>query len=84
LTSFTRELPSRFAKEVCKAADVDGDGYISVHEVEKLLKNIGASDKMTASEIEEVMDDIGTKEGPKGVPLLAVVDYVKKSTTPGS
>ena len=66
-----------------KAADLDGDGFISVSEVEQLLGNIGAKDSLTAAEIEEVMDDMGEKEGPKGVPIQDVVHYVKKSSKPG-
>ena len=76
--SYGQELPSRFAKEVTKAADVDGDGFISVSEIEKLLENIGAKDSLSAEEIAEVMSEIGSSEGPKGVRIGDVVNYVKK------
>jgi Ca2+-binding EF-hand superfamily protein len=66
-----------------KAADTDGDGFISVSEVEKLLENIGAKDALTPDEIDDVMGEIGSKEGAKGVPIKSVVDYVKKSSKPG-
>jgi Ca2+-binding EF-hand superfamily protein len=81
--SYGQELPSRFAKEVTKAADTDGDGFISAKEVEKLLENIGAKDVLKHEEIEEVMSEIGNKQGEKGVPIQAVVDYVRKSSKPG-
>ena len=81
--SYAQELPSRFAKEVTKAADVDGDGYISVSEVEKLLDNIGAKNSLSPDEITEVMNEIGSSEGPKGVPIQDVINYVKKSAKPG-
>lgn len=81
--NYGQELPSRFAKEVTKAADLDGDGFISVSEVGTLLSNIGAQDSLTEAEIEEVMEDIGNKEGPKGVPVADVIDYVKKSSKHG-
>jgi uncharacterized Fe-S center protein len=76
-------LPSRFAKELTKAADLDGDGFISVAELEKLLQNIGAKDTLTADEINEVMGEMGNLEGPKGVAIQHVVDYVKKGAKPG-
>ena len=65
------------------AADVDGDGFISVSEVETLLKNIGAKDILSESEIEEVMAEMGSKEGPKGVPVADVAKYIKMSAKPG-
>ena len=82
--SYSQELPSRFAKELTKAADLDGDGFISVTELEKLLKNIGAKDTLTAEEINEVMGEMGRKEGPKGVAIQDVVDYIKKAAKPGA
>lgn len=81
--SYGQELPSRFAKEVTKAADTDGDGFISVSELEKLLENIGAKDVLKHEEIEDVLSEIGNNQGEKGVPIQAVVDYVRKSSKSG-
>jgi Ca2+-binding EF-hand superfamily protein len=81
--SYGQELPSRFAKDVTKAADTDGDGFLSVEEIKKLLINIGAKDKLTPEEISAAMEEIGEMEGSKGVPIKDVVDYVKKSARPG-
>jgi hypothetical protein len=50
-TSYKMELPSRFRKEMVKATDKNKDGMISVEEIEALLKQIGASDKLTRAEI---------------------------------
>ena len=83
-SSYAQELPSRFAKDVTKAADTDGDGFLSVDEIKKLLFNIGAKDSLTPDEISAAMKEIGEMEGSKGVPVTAVRDYVKKSTKPGS
>ena len=83
LSSYGQELPSRFAKEVTKAADADGDGFISAAEIEQLLQNIGAQEALSKEEIHEVMEEMGSMEGPKGVPLQDVVNYVKKGAKPG-
>ena len=65
------------------AADVDGDGYISVSEVETLMENIGAKDVLSEAEIEEVMTEMGSKEGPKGVAVADVAKYIKSSSKLG-
>jgi len=65
-----------------KAADRDGDGYISVDEVEKLLINIGAKEALSPEEIAEVLKEVGAYEEKKGVPVNAVIDYVKGVVKP--
>ena len=44
-------VPSRFRKEMIKAADKNKDGMISVEEMEAVLKQIGAEKQLTHEEI---------------------------------
>lgn len=76
--SYAQELPSRFLKEVTAAADKDKDGYISIEETEKLLENIGAKGSLSTNEVNQIMDEIGSKEGDKGVPIKDIISYLKK------
>ena len=57
--NFPQEMPSRVWKEMLVTADVDKNGFISVEEVEHLLKNIGASDKVSREEILLAMKELG-------------------------
>jgi hypothetical protein len=49
--SFSQTIPPRFKKEMVTAADKNKDGMISVAEIEALLDNIGASEKLTRAEV---------------------------------
>ncbi|CAB9510895.1 expressed unknown protein [Seminavis robusta] len=82
--NYPQELPSRFAKEVTAAADTDGDGFISVAEIEQLLENIGAKNVLTHEEIAELMDEVGSLEVPKGVPVEDAVALLKQVAKPGT
>ena len=57
---------------------MDKDGFVSVEESEKLLDNIGAKDSLTRDEVMQIMDDIGNKNGDKGVPVKDLIKYLKK------
>lgn len=73
--SFKEEVPSRVVKLILKATDENQDGFITVQEVENLLKRIGAQDQMSTQEIEEIMVELGIEEGAAGVPVTKVKDF---------
>lgn len=70
--SYTQDLPSRFIKEVVKAADENKDGMIDVEELQHLLTNIGSQDQLSRQEIESM---IHTHFGPdtSQVPVDVVI-----------
>ena len=45
-----------------KAVDSNDDGVITMDEYQTLLKNIGASEKMSGEELKEIFDEIGDSE----------------------
>jgi hypothetical protein len=52
-------LPTRFKKEIIKAADENRDGNIPIDGLEKLLLNIGAAGRVSRSEIETIFSEAG-------------------------
>lgn len=58
-TSYTHELPSRCKKELLAVADKNNDGNIPLEGIEMLLKNIGASDRISRNEIETILCEEG-------------------------
>ena len=75
-SSFQLEVPSRVVKLILKATDENNDGLISVQEVENLLKRIGAQDRLSKKEIEELMTDIGIEEGAAGVSITKLKELL--------
>ena len=75
--SYTQTLPSRFAKEVVSAADRNGDGVISVEEIEKLLENIGATDQLTHDEIDEILTEVGVTGDKREISNERVIELLK-------
>mmetsp|Transcript_14800 Transcript_14800/g.43213 ORF Transcript_14800/g.43213 Transcript_14800/m.43213 type:complete len:91 (+) Transcript_14800:425-697(+) len=57
--SYAQETPSRFKKEIVKYADKNKDGDIPVEGIELLLLNIGAAGRLTRTEIESILSEIG-------------------------
>jgi len=56
---YQQELPSRCKKEVLKAATQDNDGLITIEGIETLLVNIGAEKKVSRSDVEIILSEIG-------------------------
>ena len=57
--SYVHELPSRCKKDMLAVADKNKDGRIPVEGIETLLRNIGASDRMSRAEIETILCEEG-------------------------
>lgn len=73
--SYQNELPSRFVKELLHAADENKDGFLEKHEFQHLLANIGAKDKLSSEELDEiVVEALG--EDPKDDPKIPM-DRIK-------
>lgn len=53
--SYQIELRSRFVKELLQAADKNKDGFLERHEFQHLLANIGAKDKLSSEELDEIV-----------------------------
>lgn len=62
-TSYTRELPGRFKKDIVKAAQVPNTGNIAMDSLNRLLVNIGAKDAMTALEMRTIFQELGNASG---------------------
>eukprot|EP00565_Helicotheca_tamesis_P005315 CAMPEP_0185733724 /NCGR_PEP_ID=MMETSP1171-20130828/20377_1 /TAXON_ID=374046 /ORGANISM="Helicotheca tamensis, Strain CCMP826" /LENGTH=114 /DNA_ID=CAMNT_0028403523 /DNA_START=143 /DNA_END=487 /DNA_ORIENTATION=+ len=58
---YTQEVPSRFKKDILRAADLNRDGYISAHAIESVLRNIGADGRITKEEIDTIFMEAGEK-----------------------
>ena len=56
--SYTQETPLRFKKEIVAAAK-DSNDRIVMANLQKVLHNIGASQKMTAEELRLIFAEIG-------------------------
>ncbi|GMH81601.1 hypothetical protein TrVE_jg12551 [Triparma verrucosa] len=61
--NYNQTLPSRYAKEVVRAADKDGDGVLTKEEISEVFKNIGADSEMSAGEIEEAISALAGSDG---------------------
>lgn len=57
--SYSQEIPSRFRKDIIKAADFNRDGFVSFHEVQDFMQNIGVKDVVTTKELETVFLEAG-------------------------
>ena len=63
--NFEKDIPSRFFKKILDAVDANQDGVITMEELQTLLKNIGAKDKMSEQELGEIFDELGVDNGEK-------------------
>ncbi len=60
--NFEHAMPKRFFNMVIKAVDSNHDGVITMAEYQKLLDNIGAREKMTEQDLDEIFDKLGDDE----------------------
>jgi len=75
--SYAQTVPSRFRKEVISAADEDKDGQLTAVEIEHLLKNIGASDKLSKDELDHIMNELGVKSKICVIPVDRMADLLE-------
>ncbi|KAL3803889.1 hypothetical protein HJC23_004051 [Cyclotella cryptica] len=58
---YSQELPRRFRKDIVKAASQSSEpssGLVSAEGIECILRNIGAGDQMSRSEIESMLREV--------------------------
>lgn len=66
LSSYSQELPRRFCKDIVKAAtqsSAPSAGLVSAQGIECILRNIGAGDQMSRSEIESMLREVSNETG---------------------
>ena len=66
--SYSQCLPSRFKKDVVRAAKDAGaaEGQVAVAGLERVVANIGASDQVSRNDIETVFRELGGAGGASG------------------
>jgi ribosomal protein L20A (L18A) len=57
--SYSQEMPSRFKKEIVSAAKERNEEIILIEGLERVLHNIGASHKISRSEMEVIFNELG-------------------------
>ena len=60
--NFEHSMPKRFLSMIIKAVDSNQDGVITMEEYQTLLINIGATEKMTAHDLDELFKTLGDDE----------------------
>ncbi|KAL7481632.1 hypothetical protein ACHAW6_007302 [Cyclotella cf. meneghiniana] len=61
---YSQELPRRFRKDIVKAASkssAPSSGLVSAEGIESILRNIGAGDQMSRSEIESMLREVSNE-----------------------
>jgi hypothetical protein len=62
--SYTQEIPSRFKKDICRAAvNHHEDSSIAVEGLQRVLANIGLSHRLSDQEIKVIFQEIGNESG---------------------
>lgn len=77
--SYRQEIPTRFAKEIVKAVDMDKDGVVTGKEIEQLLKNIDTGHKMNKEEINGVLKELGASDPTKGIAVNQVMEVFQNT-----
>lgn len=62
INSYQQELPTRFKKEIVKAA-ISHDEYIGVDGVERMLTNIGAAQRLSREDLKLIFTEVGGEGG---------------------
>jgi hypothetical protein len=57
--SYTREIPSRFKKDIVKAATPANSDYIVPGSLSRVLMNIGAENRLTSRELKVIFEELG-------------------------
>ncbi len=57
--SYAQCIPTRFKKDIVRAAKEDESEHIAIDGLEKVIANIGASQKVSRSDMEIIFSEIG-------------------------
>ena len=69
---YTQEIPSRFVKEILKYTDKNHDGWMEESEFVEFLQNIGASNKLSETEVHDIMLELGATQPDNKVSIPKV------------
>jgi len=58
VANYTQEVPSRFKKDIVQAAKDQNDA-IAIDALQRVLKNIGAPNSLSPSELRTIFDELG-------------------------
>jgi hypothetical protein len=73
-SSYTQELPTRFKKDVFRAAVQEPESdHIALSGLTRVLANIGASDRLSYSEMEIIFQELGNEMGEIHVQRMASI-----------
>ncbi|KAL7429105.1 hypothetical protein ACHAXH_002735 [Discostella pseudostelligera] len=78
--NFEHTMPKRFFAMIIKAVDCNHDGVITMEELQTLLINVGAREKMTDKDLDEIIETLGDDEleGQK----VVSVERIEKAWAP--
>lgn len=65
LANFDHTWPKRYVKEFVKGVDHNHDKFLEKDDFLSFLEAIGASDKLTAEEVDQALHEIIASEAPK-------------------
>ncbi|CAJ1930791.1 unnamed protein product [Cylindrotheca closterium] len=74
--NYSRELSSRFVKELLKHTDENKDGNMEYSEFKQFLDNIGVGDQMNKEEIDDVLKYVGGEDALDGQISIANMQKV--------
>jgi len=57
--SYSQEMPSRFKKEVVRAAKMPENEAVALEGLERVLHNIGASHKISLEDLQVIFNELG-------------------------
>jgi Ca2+-binding EF-hand superfamily protein len=60
--NYSQELPSRCKKEIVQAANVNKDNCIEEQDLFQILRNIGAQDIVSESDLRNIILELGDKQ----------------------
>jgi len=63
LRSYTQEIPTRFKKDIVRAASTEENSIIEMTGLQRVLANIGASHTLSAYELQSIFAEVGNKDG---------------------
>ena len=73
LYSYTQELPTRFKKDFFQAASLEHSDRIVLEGMQRVLANIGASHRLSPSEVKVIFDELGNEMGEIPVKQMAQI-----------
>merc|ERR1712183_1225022 len=63
LHNYSREVPSRFRKQIIQTLDKNANGVINFEDFNQFLKNIGAVNNFSGDELNAIIYEAGNIEG---------------------